>query len=387
MMEAHRPTQEERPSFTTYWRKNQEDSSARTLRFVQSDPGQPSRPDGGQNKKRRIKKKEEKRKRKKEANINVGHMTIATTAAPRPPPPAAAAAAAVATNSFSPGRAEEEEGDGEGEGKQSARNKRRAQVRRAQIQHRQRKADYVKQLQSDIAGIREQIEDAEQARRSLRVENQNMRAYLSSPSSAAGSVYGSEGGRSRYDHHHHHQQQQQQHQQQQQQPHHHHRHNYRQQQQQQQQQAAAVSADLYASIPSTTLSSPYLPPNHVLAPEDDMLLQHHQQGLGGDLGLGGGGTAGFFTVSDADLDEMLNAQQGGGTGAGGSGGGRVYYDSGSPAYGTGSSRASPAVYHGSPQLVDGATGHGSDLSYPLLPDMLMGQEQGGHQQGMGYLFP
>ncbi|KAK0748203.1 hypothetical protein B0T21DRAFT_356065 [Apiosordaria backusii] len=55
---------------------------------------------------------------------------------------------------------------------------RRAQVRRAQIQHRQRKANYVKELEQEVAKIRKQIDDVDKERRVLRVENDSMRAEL-----------------------------------------------------------------------------------------------------------------------------------------------------------------------------------------------------------------
>jgi hypothetical protein len=57
---------------------------------------------------------------------------------------------------------------------------RRAQVRKAQIQHRQRKANYVKQLEIDVASIRDMIAEVEQERRTLRAENNAMRAKLAS---------------------------------------------------------------------------------------------------------------------------------------------------------------------------------------------------------------
>lgn len=55
---------------------------------------------------------------------------------------------------------------------------RRAQVRKAQVQHRQRKANYVKQLEMDVARIREMIEAAEQETKSLLDENKAMRAQI-----------------------------------------------------------------------------------------------------------------------------------------------------------------------------------------------------------------
>lgn len=42
-MEAHHSSSDDRPSFTTFWRKNNEDPSNKSLTFVQSDPGQSSK--------------------------------------------------------------------------------------------------------------------------------------------------------------------------------------------------------------------------------------------------------------------------------------------------------------------------------------------------------
>lgn len=67
------------------------------------------------------------------------------------------------------------------ESEQVAKNKRRAQVRKAQVQHRQRKANYVKQLEDSIAGIRDDIAQAEGQRQALRGENEAIRARLSGP--------------------------------------------------------------------------------------------------------------------------------------------------------------------------------------------------------------
>jgi len=55
---------------------------------------------------------------------------------------------------------------------------RRAQVRKAQIEHRQRKANYVKQLEIDVAHIRDQIAAAQTETRLLQVENNAMRSRL-----------------------------------------------------------------------------------------------------------------------------------------------------------------------------------------------------------------
>lgn len=60
---------------------------------------------------------------------------------------------------------------------------RRAQVRKAQIEHRQRKANYVKQLEIDVARIRDMIEANERDVRVLKAQNTAMRSQL-----AAGTV-------------------------------------------------------------------------------------------------------------------------------------------------------------------------------------------------------
>ncbi|KAK7714277.1 DNA independent RNA polymerase I transcription factor [Diaporthe eres] len=117
-MEAHF---EDRPSFTSFWRKTKDESTARELTFVQSDPSQ--------------------------------------------------------SNSKAPGQAQEPG--------QASKDKRRIQVRKAQVAHRQRKAKYVEQLEADIAGIRDKISHAESARQVLRDENEAIRAQLSAAAAAA----------------------------------------------------------------------------------------------------------------------------------------------------------------------------------------------------------
>lgn len=64
------------------------------------------------------------------------------------------------------------------ESEQVAKTKRRAQVRRAQVQHRQRKANYVRQLEDSITGIQDQIAGAEEERQVLMGENEAIRARL-----------------------------------------------------------------------------------------------------------------------------------------------------------------------------------------------------------------
>lgn len=68
---------------------------------------------------------------------------------------------------------------------QATKDKRRIQVRKAQVAHRQRKAKYVEQLEADIAGIRDKISHAESARQVLRDENDAIRAQLSAAAAAA----------------------------------------------------------------------------------------------------------------------------------------------------------------------------------------------------------
>lgn len=62
-----------------------------------------------------------------------------------------------------------------------ARDKRRAQVRKAQVQHRQRKASYVQQLEANLAGIQGAIADAERRCQVLRSENEAFRARIAGP--------------------------------------------------------------------------------------------------------------------------------------------------------------------------------------------------------------
>ncbi|POS72371.1 hypothetical protein DHEL01_v209237 [Diaporthe helianthi] len=112
---------EERPSFTSYWRKTKDESAARELTFVQSDPS--------------------------------------------------------LSSSKAPGQAHEPG--------QASKDKRRVQVRKAQVAHRQRKAKYVEQLEADIASIRDRISHAESAREVLRDENEAIRARLSAAAAAA----------------------------------------------------------------------------------------------------------------------------------------------------------------------------------------------------------
>ncbi|KAH6650762.1 RNA polymerase I-specific transcription initiation factor RRN3-domain-containing protein [Chaetomium tenue] len=109
-----------RPSFSTFWRKSKEALGGKKIRFVESKPA------GG--------------------------------------PWSTGASGA--------------QDDASTEASQDKTQARRAQVRKAQVQHRQRKANYVKQLEMDVARIREMIEAAEQETKSLLDENKAMRAQI-----------------------------------------------------------------------------------------------------------------------------------------------------------------------------------------------------------------
>ncbi|CAJ2501552.1 Uu.00g044050.m01.CDS01 [Anthostomella pinea] len=67
---------------------------------------------------------------------------------------------------------------------QSKTQARRAQVRKAQIQHRQRKANYTKELEMDIARLRENIEKDEQEKLTLKADNDTIRQHLAHRSSS-----------------------------------------------------------------------------------------------------------------------------------------------------------------------------------------------------------
>ncbi|KAI0130465.1 hypothetical protein BJ170DRAFT_720603 [Xylariales sp. AK1849] len=56
---------------------------------------------------------------------------------------------------------------------------RRSQVRKAQLQHRQRKADYIEQLESDIKKLNYDIEGTEMSRQVLEQENEAIRQSIS----------------------------------------------------------------------------------------------------------------------------------------------------------------------------------------------------------------
>ena len=55
---------------------------------------------------------------------------------------------------------------------------RRAQVRKAQTEHRKRKANYVKQLELDVSRLREQIAVTDKERKAIRFENETIRLQL-----------------------------------------------------------------------------------------------------------------------------------------------------------------------------------------------------------------
>ncbi|KAL2134892.1 hypothetical protein VTI74DRAFT_10527 [Chaetomium olivicolor] len=112
------PADQERPSFTAFWKKSKEALGAKKIRFVED-----------------------------KHCIGSGSEAVACHAAPTGVP-------------------------------QDKAKHRRAQVRKAQVQHRQRKANYVKQLEADVAEIREMIEAAERETQALLSENKAMRAKL-----------------------------------------------------------------------------------------------------------------------------------------------------------------------------------------------------------------
>lgn len=56
---------------------------------------------------------------------------------------------------------------------------RRAQVRKAQKQHRERKANYTKELEQDVARLRDLIEQTQTEGRALKLENDAMRRDMS----------------------------------------------------------------------------------------------------------------------------------------------------------------------------------------------------------------
>lgn len=137
------------------------------------------------------------------------------------------------------------------ESEQTAKNRRRAQVRKAQIQHRARKANYTKQLEADIAGIQAQIEFEERARRALRSENHAMRTRLAGDYSHQTTTH----------------------------------------QQQQQQQPQFTTAGGYYTGPTPTSHPQEL----------------HQQNYGFDVGHGAAGLEGYYGGLGADLAGFLAA--------------------------------------------------------------------------------
>lgn len=199
-------------------------------------------------------------------------------------------------------------------------------MRKAQIQHRARKADYTKQLEADIETIRAQIDGADRARQALRSENQTLRSQLAS------------GG-----HH-------------------------RQQQQQQHQFATAATAAVSDGGFYTA------PPTSYPHEEADAMMLYQQTssstGYGGGFdvhGAAGLDSTGCFDGLGADLSEFL-----------GSGSGAYYDDSGSPAYAS-SSRGSSGGMYGSPQYMD------SGSSTPFLLPEMGSHTHANHHQVMDYM--
>ncbi|KUI53952.1 bZIP transcription factor 17 [Cytospora mali] len=168
-MAEHLMSSDDRPSFATFWRNSQnEDSTTKELTFVQSVPGQPS-------------------------NRGIWKIPVLESRCVFLIIPSSSSAVTflgqtegLAWRYVIPGP---RSGDKDlsplkgQESEQTAKNKRRAQVRKAQVQHRQRKANYVKQLEANIAGIRDKIADAEGQSRVLASENEAMRAQLSGSAS------------------------------------------------------------------------------------------------------------------------------------------------------------------------------------------------------------
>ncbi|KAK6843600.1 hypothetical protein PG987_004460 [Apiospora arundinis] len=95
----------------------------------------------------------------------------------------------VAANPAVPGGGQEgPNNDGGGGGGVSKAEARRAQVRRAQIQHRERKANYARGLEADIVRLRGDIERCRMDCRVLAGENQGMRQRLLASTTAATSI-------------------------------------------------------------------------------------------------------------------------------------------------------------------------------------------------------
>ncbi|KAI1120918.1 hypothetical protein F5Y10DRAFT_257420 [Nemania abortiva] len=111
-----------RPSFTGYWKRSKDQQASQSLTFVTSKLGQPSAPNGN-------------------------------------------------------------EGQTEPSAEAKAK-ERRQQVRKAQRQHRQRKANYTKQLEMDITKLRDDIARVEKEVASLKNKNGAMRDQLAGPVAA-----------------------------------------------------------------------------------------------------------------------------------------------------------------------------------------------------------
>ncbi|KAI1083023.1 hypothetical protein F5B20DRAFT_528273 [Whalleya microplaca] len=125
-----------RPSFIDYWQRSKQEEAARNITFVPSNPQHQQAP----------------------ADDNNGQQ-----------------APSGSSGSGGGGSGGPGPGPGGGGGRDLAR---RSQVRKAQVRHRQRKANYTKQLEMDIAKLRELIEDAERAGAALRGENEVFRLRL-----------------------------------------------------------------------------------------------------------------------------------------------------------------------------------------------------------------
>ncbi|OAA62600.1 Basic-leucine zipper (bZIP) transcription factor [Niveomyces insectorum RCEF 264] len=166
-----------RPSFTSFWKRTKEVASAATkqVTFVPSAvPGvSKTRND------RKKKKKESRKDNKDKASDDAANTGVEDGVNDEE---------CGGSDGNGPG---EGDGEGEGEGDEStgtpgsalktAQEKariRRAQVRRAQIQHRQRKVEYMRQLEIDVETLRGLIDTVETEVRSIRKENDSIRARL-----------------------------------------------------------------------------------------------------------------------------------------------------------------------------------------------------------------
>ncbi|WYZ34617.1 hypothetical protein EsH8_I_000893 [Colletotrichum jinshuiense] len=127
----------DRPSFTEYWREEKEHERAGRLQFVSEVPFHPSSSSS--------------------PSLAAGHSSQVPGEGSQPDP-------SKPTSSVTPA------------GKSTEKAKlRRQQVRKAQVQHRTRKANYIKQLELDVSRFRDMIAAAEKEVLAYRRENEGMR--------------------------------------------------------------------------------------------------------------------------------------------------------------------------------------------------------------------